>query len=98
MDMRCNEHTGCRGPNAVRRIRDNAEFKVEQGFIQATGECISSDVDNMLGPNNSVHVIIQERAYILILGRQDELDEPGVIGEKGIADPVDKIIRAVRLR
>jgi hypothetical protein len=61
-DMRCNEHTGCGGPNAVRRIRDDAEFKVEQGFVQATGECISSDVDNMLGPNDSVHVIIQERA------------------------------------
>jgi hypothetical protein len=52
----------------------------------------------MLGPNNCVHVIIQERAYMLILGRQDVLDKPGVIDEKGIADPMDKIIRAVRLR
>lgn len=51
----------------------------------------------MLHPNDSMHIIIKERAYILISRRQDELHEPGVIGKDGIADPVDKITWFVRL-
>ncbi len=52
----------------------------------------------MLGPNESVHVVIHERAYLLIFGGQDELDEPGVIGKDGIAEPEGIILRVVRLR
>ncbi len=51
----------------------------------------------MLGPNESVHVIIHERAYFLIFGGQDELYEPRMIGKEGIAEPENVIIWAVRL-
>jgi hypothetical protein len=52
----------------------------------------------MLGPNESVHVIVYERAYFLIFGRQDELDEPGVVGEEGITEPEYVIIWTACLR
>jgi len=34
----------------------------------------------------------------LIFGGQDELDEPGVIGKDGIAEPEGIILRVIRLR
>jgi hypothetical protein len=73
-------------------------LKVEQCLVQATSESISRNIVNMLGPNESVYVIIQESAYFAIIGRQDELDEPGVIGKDGIAEPEDVIIRAALFR
>lgn len=52
----------------------------------------------MLGPNERVYVIVQERPDCLIVGRQDELDEPGVIGEAAIAKKKDVILRLVCFR
>ena len=45
-----------------------------------------------------MYVIIQERAYFLIVGRQDELEEPGMRGYGPISEPVDVKTRLVRLR
>jgi hypothetical protein len=73
-------------------------LKVEQCLVQATSERISRNVVDMLGPNESVHVIIQESANFVIFGRQYEFDKPGVIGKEGIAEPEDVIIRAALLR
>ena len=52
----------------------------------------------MLGPDESVHVVIYEPAYLFIFGRQDKFDEPGVIGKESVAEPENIIIGAARLR
>jgi hypothetical protein len=52
----------------------------------------------MLGPNEGVYVVIQERAYCLIVRRQEELDEPSIIGDGAIANPKEVILRLACFR
>ena len=70
---------------------------VEHGLLDATSVHVSSEADNLLGPDQRVRQVICHGAKACV-AEHSEFVQPGVIDKASVAQPVDRELGVIRIR